>query len=243
MSAVYDQIGASYEPVKFLPIVRYGERYTLGRLLAEVRGRSVLDVACGIGFYARECMRLGARKVVGVDVSAEMISVARGMAESDQYGIEYQVHDALRLPSLGKFDVAIAIWLFNYASNEHDLRTMFERIAENLTGDGFIIGFTMDSSHRGGLDLRKYGYSLEFLDTIEGGRKWSCTLHPSGGDITFETFMLDRKCYERAAAAAGLSVEWIPLEIGQDGIDAFAPGFWQDTIDNPSMTAFRATRN
>jgi SAM-dependent methyltransferase len=243
MSALYDQIGASYEPVKLIPIVRYGERHTLDRLLADVRGRNVLDVACGTGFYARECMRLGARQVVGVDVSTEMISVARGMAERDQYGIEYQVHDARRLPSLGKFDMSLASWLFNYASNEHDVRTMFERITENLTEDGFIIGVTMDSSYRDGLDSRKYGFSLKFLDTVEGGRKWSCTLHPSGGDITFETFMLDKKCYERAAAAAGLSIEWIPLEISQEGIDAFAPGFWRDAIDNPAMIAFRATRN
>lgn len=242
MSAVYDQIGASYEPVKLIPIVRYGERHTVGRLLAEVRGRSVLDVACGTGFYARECVRLGAGRVVGVDVSTEMISVARELAERDRHGIEYQVHDALRLPSLGKFDVSLAIWLFNYASNEHDVRTMFERVTENLTDDGLIIGITMDSSYRDGPDMRKYGFSLKFLDTIEGGRKWSCTLHPSGGDITFESFMLDKECYERAAAAAGLSIEWIPLEISQDGIDAFEPGFWQDAIDNPSMTAFRATR-
>ncbi|MBA2810233.1 class I SAM-dependent methyltransferase [Streptomyces sp. KM273126] len=243
MSALYDQIGASYEPVKLLPIVRYGERHTLGRLLVDVRARNVLDIPCGTGFYARECMRLGARQVVGVDVSTEMISVARGMAEQDQYGIEYQVHDALRLPLLGNFDISIAIWLFNYASNEYDLRTMFERITENLTDDGFIIGVTMDSSYRDGLDSRKYGVSLKFLEAVEGGRKWSCTLHPSGGDITFETFMLDKKCYERAAAAAGLSIEWIPIEISQDGIDAFATGFWQDAIDNPLMIAFRATRN
>ncbi|MEV6591016.1 class I SAM-dependent methyltransferase [Streptomyces acidicola] len=243
MSALYDQIGASYEPVKLVPIVRYGERHTLGRLLADVRVRNVLDVACGTGFYARECMRLGARQVVGVDVSTEMISLARGMAERDQYGIEYQAHDALRLPLLGKFDMSIAIWLFNYASNEYDVRTMFERITENLTDDGFIIGVTMDSSYRDGLDFRKYGVSLKLLEPVEGGRKWSCTLHPSGGDITFETFMLDKKCYERAAAAAGLSIEWIPIEISQDGIDAFATGFWQDAIDNPCMIAFRATRN
>ncbi|HEX6356658.1 class I SAM-dependent methyltransferase [Actinophytocola sp.] len=243
MSAVYDRIGASYEAVKLTPIVRYGEQHTVGCLLADVRGRNVLDVACGTGFYARECVRLGAGQVVGVDVSAEMISVARGMAERDRYGIEYQVHDALRLPSLGKFDVSLAIWLFNYASNESDVRTMFERITENLTDDGFIIGLTMDDSYRDGLDSRRYGYSLTFLDAIEGGGRWSCTLHPSGGDITFDTFMLDKKCYERAAAAAGLSIEWIPLEISQDGIDAFAPGFWQDAIDNPAMTAFRATRS
>lgn len=243
MSALYDQIGASYEPVKLIPIVRYGERHMMGRLLAEVRGRTVLDVACGTGFYARECMRLGATRVVGVDVSTEMISVARRLSEQDQYGIEYQVHDALRLPSLGKFDLSLAIWLFNYASNEHDMRTMFERITENLTDDGYIIGVTMNGSYREGLDSRKYGVSLKFLDTVEGGGKWLCTLHPSGGDITFETFMLDKKCYERAAAAAGLSIEWIPLEISQGGIDAFEPGFWQDAIDNPPMTAFRATRN
>lgn len=50
---------------------------------AEVgRGNRVLDVACGTGVVARVCSdRVGAEgRVVGIDISAEMLDVARGKA-------------------------------------------------------------------------------------------------------------------------------------------------------------------
>ncbi|PRY38961.1 hypothetical protein CLV43_108361 [Umezawaea tangerina] len=50
------RIGAAYDPVKLIPIVRYGEQPTLGRPLTDVRGRAVLDVAGGTGFYAIKTM-------------------------------------------------------------------------------------------------------------------------------------------------------------------------------------------
>lgn len=100
MEAQYDHIGASCETAKLLPIVRYCERPSFSHLLADVRGRAVLDVACGTGFYARECVRLGAQRVVGVDVSSEMIAVARRAEEQDKLGIKYHVYDARAMPRL-----------------------------------------------------------------------------------------------------------------------------------------------
>ena len=242
MEPQYDQIGASYDPVKLIPIVRYGERPTLGRLLPDVRGRTVLDVACGTGFYARECVRLGAQRVVGVDISSEMISVARKADERDQFGIEYHVHDARTMPSLGTFDVALAVYLFNNAATANDLDMMFKQVALNLAPHGYVIGFAADGSHVVDTDSRKYGASVNFLGEVDDGYRAQIVAHLPDGDIDFETFFLSKACYERAARRAGFVVEWIPLEIDGDGVEAFEPGFWDDYLRNPSVVAFRATR-
>jgi SAM-dependent methyltransferase len=79
------------------------------RLLGDVAGRAVLDVACGNGNYARRLARAGA-SVVGVDFSDAFLDRAR--ARSAGLSIAYQTCDATdetALLSLGaaRFDSAV----------------------------------------------------------------------------------------------------------------------------------------
>ncbi|MEX5298350.1 methyltransferase domain-containing protein [Kocuria sp. CPCC 205292] len=69
-------------------------------------GQSVLDVACGTGVVAREAARLlqGSGRVVGLDVNAGMLAVARRVAPA----LEWVEADALDLPFPdGSFDVVL----------------------------------------------------------------------------------------------------------------------------------------
>lgn len=76
------------------------------RLLNLKPGESVLDVACGSGFFAREFSKLGA-KVTGVDIGAELIKIAK---QQDPGG-EYIVADAQNLEGLKnrQFDAVTVI--------------------------------------------------------------------------------------------------------------------------------------
>ncbi|MFI7482293.1 methyltransferase domain-containing protein [Kocuria sp. M1R5S2] len=69
-------------------------------------GQSVLDVACGTGVVAREAARLlqGRGRVVGLDVNAGMLTVARRVAPE----LEWVEADAVALPFPdGSFDVVL----------------------------------------------------------------------------------------------------------------------------------------
>jgi 2-polyprenyl-3-methyl-5-hydroxy-6-metoxy-1,4-benzoquinol methylase len=59
---------------------------------AALSGTRVLDVACGHGRAARAFARRGAT-VVGVDVSVELIRVARARETRDGLGVDYRVAD------------------------------------------------------------------------------------------------------------------------------------------------------
>ncbi|WP_222842214.1 class I SAM-dependent methyltransferase [Endozoicomonas montiporae] len=53
------------------------ERYSLLTWLQTVADKRVLDLASGAGNYSRMFCRLGARQVIGIDASAEMVAAAR----------------------------------------------------------------------------------------------------------------------------------------------------------------------
>jgi SAM-dependent methyltransferase len=68
-------------------------------LLGPLRGRRVLDLACGHGRVAREVARLGAT-VVGVDLSSALLDKARAREDADSLGIRYVHADAAAVPEL-----------------------------------------------------------------------------------------------------------------------------------------------
>ena len=63
----YNAIAHVYRETKRLPIKQYSEEFTLFQVLGSVRGLTVLDVACGDGYYTRAMKRQGAARVMGVD--------------------------------------------------------------------------------------------------------------------------------------------------------------------------------
>ncbi len=70
-----DDIAEEYRDSKLLPFRYANERYAVFQLLSAPCGKTVLDLACGEGIYARQFKRAGAASVMGVDVSREMIAL------------------------------------------------------------------------------------------------------------------------------------------------------------------------
>ena len=69
------------------------------RVVGDVRGQRLLDLACGNGYLARRFARMGAR-VTGVDASAGMIERARTREQAERLGIAYHVGDTTRMAML-----------------------------------------------------------------------------------------------------------------------------------------------
>ncbi|GHO97140.1 methyltransferase [Reticulibacter mediterranei] len=57
-------------------------------LIGEVKGTHICDLACGQGRVARHLAEQGAR-VVGIDLSAKLLAIARHQEETNPRGIEY----------------------------------------------------------------------------------------------------------------------------------------------------------
>lgn len=78
------------------------------RLVGDVKGLHMLDLACGNGYLSRRFARQGAR-VTGVDANAPLVERDRAREAQEPLGITYYTSDAASLNMLedGAFDLVI----------------------------------------------------------------------------------------------------------------------------------------
>lgn len=80
----------------------------LSRLPDDLRGARILDAGCGTGAMAGELAQRGAQ-VVGVDISPQLIDIARRRLHPAQAGqVDFRAGD-MSDPALGRFDFVMAM--------------------------------------------------------------------------------------------------------------------------------------
>jgi len=204
--AEYDAIADEYAASKLLPWRLRVERPTLLALMGDVRGKSVLDLACGDGIYARMIADRGAARVHGVDLSGGMIELARKAESARPRGITYSVCDAADARDLGAFDIVVAAYLFNYAQDRAQLARMAESAFRNLSPGGLLCG--VNDNPRTAADRYRYYPEFRFIRYIEKPQRegssitWSI-LPESGDACIFDNFWIPPQTYREVFADAG----------------------------------------
>ena len=112
---------------------------------AEHEPRRTLDCACGTGNVSFELAQLG-QEVVGVDISAEMIQVARDKAARENVSNpRFFVADLTDFDLLESFDSATCLYdSLNYILEPEKLQAAFSRIAAHVKTGGVFV-FDMNS--------------------------------------------------------------------------------------------------
>ncbi|MFB7369676.1 class I SAM-dependent methyltransferase [Streptomyces sp. NPDC056222] len=239
----YDQIGEAFEGFKSLPLTRYGEVPSFLGMVGDVRGKSVLDLACGTGFYSREFKRRGAADVFGVDISVEMIAAARKVEERDPLGVRYEVGAVEELESLDRrFDIALAVQCLNYAEDIAAMKRMCRNIHQSLVPGGEFFVFAQKPDY--GFDcasLDTYGFLCEPLgEELETGPRVRVTALLDPQPISIVAAAPRREVYEECLEAAGFSaVEWVPLTVSEAGIREYGEEFWADLLAHPPLEMLR----
>jgi SAM-dependent methyltransferase len=98
----------------------------LRALLPDLRGRSVLDLGCGYGWFCRWARENGATHVLGIDVSEKML--ARAAATTSDPAITYTRADMERLDlTAASFDLAYSSLAVHYIANLDGLLAQVHR--------------------------------------------------------------------------------------------------------------------
>ncbi|KAK5037712.1 hypothetical protein LTS07_001179 [Exophiala sideris] len=264
MSTQYDDIGLSYNSLKRLPAAIL-ERNNLQTTLTPFSAQpntTVLDLACGAGYYSSLALSWGASRVVGVDISPAMIAAAQSQtSDTDKSKLTFCIGDCtqpLHLPpeAVGPFDIVLGAWLLNYAGTPTEMTSMFANIATYLKPGGHFVGITphpaedldtfaelFDPSRSGSMRTSastKYGVSVAYTAKVVHGYRTRVTGHVKPKEISFENFHLDRRVYERCAREGGLNgtPEWRDVRLPgseEESKREYGIGldFWDGYLDAP----------
>ncbi|MFI8455143.1 class I SAM-dependent methyltransferase [Kitasatospora sp. NPDC085464] len=239
----YDGIGEAFEGFKSLPLMRFGEVPSVLGMVGDVRGRSVLDLACGTGFYSREFKRRGAAEVFGVDISGEMIAAARGIEQRDPLGVGYEVGDVAELRPLDRrFDVALGVQCLNYAGSVAEMERMCRNVHRNLAPGGEFFLLAQNPDYRFDCpSLETYGFRCEPLgEESETGPRIRVTALLAPRPISIVATAPRREVYEQSLRAAGFGgLEWVPLQVSEAGLREYGEDFWADLLAYPPLEMLR----
>ena len=83
-----------------------------------IRGKKVLDMGCGSGRYTLALARLGAREVVGVDLSSQSYAGAQELVNSKRLAVRFVESNFHRLPfKTGEFDFVFCNGTLHHSSS------------------------------------------------------------------------------------------------------------------------------
>jgi SAM-dependent methyltransferase len=236
METDYNQIAEQYQEAKKQPWRDYIETYSLMKLVGDLSGKCVVDVACGEGFFTRKLRNHGAEAVMGVDISERMIELAQAQEVEQPLGIAYRVEDARELGEQQEFDLAVSAWLLVYAHDRAQLAQMCQGLARRLRSGGRFVTLTTNPGlyHFTLPDYSKYGFTLQLRDHVYEGAPIEWTILLKNSSFEIENYYLPLEAYETAFLEAGFrDVKFHQPELDPAVMPSDAREFFADFLNYP----------
>ncbi|MDY6995762.1 MAG: class I SAM-dependent methyltransferase [Actinomycetota bacterium] len=221
------------------------EEYSFLRHIGAVRGRTVLDAACGSGHFTRILRRSGAA-VAGFDISAKMIELAREQEAHEPLGIDYAVADARTVVPRAHHDLVVAAYLLVYARDRAELAQMCRGLASRVTAGGRLVTLTTNPdlyTFDRVPDYGKYGFRVALADSVFDGAPIELTVNAGDSGVAIENYYLPVQAYESALCDAGFDDVRVHLPEVSPAPDGADEGdFWDDYLMFPPSIVIEAVR-
>lgn len=254
--ADYDDIAETYHEIKENPLKKYSEEYTIAKIVGDnIRGKSVLDLACGDGYYTRKFGNSSdaggaAKRVVGIDLSAEMIDRAKAQDTALIAGgvVEYRVGDAgcLEAADSNSFDLVTAVYLLQYAPTESALRGMVQGAFDHMANDGVALFVTQNPNVTDPqliAQLEHYGVDIQLSpDRTDGTPAKTIIYFPdNAGSLTLDHFHWTKETIDKNLKEVGFQVaNWHNMEVDEVGMKKYGAEFWKPYLEYEEGTSIVA---
>ena len=166
--SLYDQFAIVYQRGPYLQFSKGLAESVLPEYLDDlgVKGKDLLDVACGEGSFA-VAMAVAGYHVTGIDQSQQMIDLAKARAKQADARVEFKVEDMRTIPFAGKFDLVTCFFdSLNYMLTVKDLQEAFSSAYKALRPGGYYI-FDMNTIYGLAVDwMREKTYIQNEADDL-----------------------------------------------------------------------------
>ena len=223
----YEIIAESYRETAEKPDKQYSTLPTVLRLAENFENKTVLDLGCGEGFFAEACVNNGAKKVVGIDNSAEQIKLAK---QNKSTQVEYLLGDVFK-DQLPKADIVIAAYLVNYSEDTEQLKSLFQNIYNSLNAEGKLVA-VLDLPEKG--DLKKFGAVKTLLGDKVDGTKIQIELFKNEKSIcVLNAVYFTPETLQKTLTSVGFKeVKWYKPTVSEEGKKKMGESFWEGYTDN-----------
>lgn len=146
-----------------VPYDKWIDRFIEKMTQYDIKGNHVLDVACGTGEFSVRLADKG-YQVTGVDLSEEMLSIARAKADEYNVSIPFYHQNMVDLDMGELFDsIVIFCDSLNYLKSEQDVQSTFQRVYKQLHEGGLFM-FDVHSIYK----IEEIFTNATFADAGEG---------------------------------------------------------------------------
>lgn len=233
----YDKIAVAYQATDEKADKRYSILPTVLQLAGDLTCKSVLDLGCGSGFFARAFAKARAKRVYGVDISARMLSLA---LERPLERVMYLKGDIF-VDSLPKTDLTAAPFVLNYALNAGTLHQLIQNIWCSLEPGGTLIGVVDEPSGR---DLSRFGAKKSVDGRLRDGKK--ITIQPYIGEAPgplLESYYYSRATINKTLQRVGFTgIDWHQPMVSREGYLRYGYRFWERYLEDPELGYFTALK-
>ncbi|MGI2901734.1 class I SAM-dependent methyltransferase [Tolypothrix sp. VBCCA 56010] len=235
MAVAYDQVAHIYKEIRDSDTwyFQYVGDYTFFKIIGDVTEKAIFDFGCGEGTHARIFKQMGAKRVVGVDISQKMLELAKEAEAINPLGIEYIQGDMCELGEFGSFDLGVSFSVLSTIPTKEQLLKVCQAIYANLKPQGryVTVGLNPDlSPDIWQLLVESFPTSrIEFFQEdpvrfIEIVDEKECI---------FEDYLLKRETYEWAFRTVGFKdICWHPPRVSPEGVQNFSKELLQIYINH-----------
>ena len=204
----------------------------------KVGANTIVDLACGEGHYTRALRKAfpKAERVMGVDISEKMITLAKEKEENKPIGIKYVVQDVreeAEAKDEERFDLATAAWLLVYCKSVNELKEMCKAVANYVKPGGRFLtiitnpqmAFDSEGTPKSVIlgemqsnvlsRYAKYGFTVSVpSETPQEGDRLRWSIETSKGPLIIDNYYMPREAYKKSLMEAGFEkIKFYPFEL------------------------------
>jgi len=227
---LYDEQGHGYAKVSNDLEEAYIVNPLVFSTLRNVEGKSILDLACGAGFYLEKFAEQGAADLVGVDISESMLDAARRLLGDRVTFFKDDIGrpDLDQVVGIKRFDVVFCAWGLFYMETDKNLNDCLSTCYRALKDGGtayFVLGDDK-MIKEGGIEQL---IQVEILEVVRGD--WTgptYTKKALAGDFICHDLWRPYEMLEAACKKAGFTnVDKVETLFDEYGLKGWRVDDWQ----------------